>query len=139
MPASLPSLTGPNLIIVVTFSPCSPAFHTQIPFGDTKVVEEWMKITGPIKHVNQPLKKGIRGMLCTLRDPSGTRFWNFISNKCGTAEDFFRVAFVRNYCPVAFTDSAGRNRTPDHLKVRITYDALFSLPFLFCFFCFSLR
>jgi single-strand selective monofunctional uracil DNA glycosylase len=33
-----------------------------------------------------------------------------------TPERFFRDHFVGNYCPLAFFDEEGRNRTPDKLR-----------------------
>jgi len=47
---------------------------------------------------------------------SGRRFWGFFADKFGRPEAFFAEHFVVNYCPLAFLEDTGRNRTPDKLS-----------------------
>jgi single-strand selective monofunctional uracil DNA glycosylase len=46
---------------------------------------------------------------------SGARLWGALAARHGTAENFFRTAFVANYCPLVFMEHSGKNRTPDKL------------------------
>jgi single-strand selective monofunctional uracil DNA glycosylase len=41
--------------------------------------------------------------------------WGFVRERFLKPEDFFREAFVANYCPLCFMESSGKNRTPDQL------------------------
>ena len=41
--------------------------------------------------------------------------WGFFNKKFGQPEAFFAGHFVVNYCPLAFLEDTGRNRTPDKL------------------------
>jgi single-strand selective monofunctional uracil DNA glycosylase len=46
---------------------------------------------------------------------SGKRLWGLARERYGTPAAFFRRHFVANYCPLAFLEQSGRNRTPDKL------------------------
>jgi single-strand selective monofunctional uracil DNA glycosylase len=46
---------------------------------------------------------------------SGKRLWGFARASFGTPERFFERFFVWNYCPLAFLEASGKNRTPDKL------------------------
>jgi single-strand selective monofunctional uracil DNA glycosylase len=46
---------------------------------------------------------------------SGQRLWGLFSKRFGTAREFFKDHLVINYCPLAFIESSGKNRTPDKL------------------------
>jgi single-strand selective monofunctional uracil DNA glycosylase len=46
---------------------------------------------------------------------SGQRFWGWARDVFGKPERFFARFFVWNYCPLAFIEESGRNRTPDKL------------------------
>jgi single-strand selective monofunctional uracil DNA glycosylase len=41
--------------------------------------------------------------------------WGWARDLSGTPERFFSRFFVANYCPLAFLEASGRNRTPDKL------------------------
>jgi single-strand selective monofunctional uracil DNA glycosylase len=41
--------------------------------------------------------------------------WGLFRDRFGTAERFFDDQAVMNYCPLAFLESTGRNRTPEKL------------------------
>src|SRR6185436_17357876 len=63
---------------------------------------------------------------CRRSEISGERLWGLFAQRFGTAKAFFGEHFVANYCPLAFVEESGRNRTPDKLpsKERV---ALFEL------------
>jgi single-strand selective monofunctional uracil DNA glycosylase len=48
---------------------------------------------------------------------SGRRLWGWARDRFGTPEAFFSRFFVANYCPLAFLEESGRNRTPDRLPL----------------------
>jgi single-strand selective monofunctional uracil DNA glycosylase len=41
--------------------------------------------------------------------------WGLFAKRFGAAENFFEEHIVMNYCPLAFVEKSGRNRTPDKL------------------------
>ena len=43
------------------------------------------------------------------------RLWGWARSRFETPERFFDKFFVVNYCPLAFMEQSGRNRTPDKL------------------------
>jgi single-strand selective monofunctional uracil DNA glycosylase len=55
---------------------------------------------------------------------SGQRLWGWARENFRTPQRFFERFFVANYCPLAFIEASGRNRTPDKLP-RIEQAALF--------------
>jgi single-strand selective monofunctional uracil DNA glycosylase len=90
--------------------------QTGVPFGEIAAVRDWMQIDQPIhrpsfEHPCRP----IQGFGCTRSEISGLRLWGLFAERFGRAEEFFRQHFVANYCPLAFLESSGRNRTPDKL------------------------
>lgn len=92
--------------------------QTGIPFGDVSTVKEWMELEMDIsKPLDECPKKPVDGLKCTTVEQSGKRFWGFFKKKCGAADNFFRNAFVINYCPIAFFDRSGKNVTPNELEV----------------------
>jgi single-strand selective monofunctional uracil DNA glycosylase len=93
--------------------------QTGVPFGDVPSVREWLGISGAVRrprrfHERHP----VLGFSCARREVSGTRFWGLMRGHYGTAEAFAADAFVANYCPLLFIDAAGRNLTPDKLRVK---------------------
>ena len=87
-----------------------------IPFGEIAAVRDWMGIHAPIKKpaLEHP-KRPILGFACLRSEVSGRRFWKLCAQRFGTAERFFARHFVVNYCPLAFCEASGRNRTPNKL------------------------
>jgi single-strand selective monofunctional uracil DNA glycosylase len=90
--------------------------QTGIPFGEIPAVRDWMRIKAQIKkpkneHANRP----IFGFDCERSEISGKRLWNLFADRFGSAEKFFQHHFVVNYCPLAFLEASGCNRTPDKL------------------------
>ena len=47
---------------------------------------------------------------------SGSRLWSWAKERFERPEAFFERFFVINFCPLAFLEESGRNRTPDKLK-----------------------
>jgi single-strand selective monofunctional uracil DNA glycosylase len=41
--------------------------------------------------------------------------WGLFAKRFGSADKFFEEHLVANYCPLAFVEASGRNRTPDKL------------------------
>ncbi len=100
--------------------------QTGVPFGDVVMVRDWLGIAG---HVRRPArehpKRPVLGFDCTRREISGSRLWGWARERYGTADAFFARFFVANYCPLAFVEESGRNRTPDKLP-RAEKEALFA-------------
>ena len=90
--------------------------QTGIPFGDVSMVRDWMGLSGS---VSQPPevhpKRPIEGLAFSRSEVSGTRLWGWARSRFETPERFFENFFVMNYCPLAFLEASGRNRTPDKL------------------------
>lgn len=90
--------------------------QTGVPFGDVTMVRDYLGIEGPVaKPAIEHPKRPIQGFACRRSEVSGTRVWGFIRERFMDPDDFFRKAFVANYCPLCFMDSSGKNRTPDQL------------------------
>jgi single-strand selective monofunctional uracil DNA glycosylase len=60
-------------------------------------------------------KRPVTGFGCLRSEVSGERLWGLFAARFGTARRFFANHIVLNYCPLAFLDDGGRNRTPDKL------------------------
>jgi single-strand selective monofunctional uracil DNA glycosylase len=60
-------------------------------------------------------KRPVTGFRCTRSEVSGARLWGWAKDTFGSPERFFERFFIANYCPLAFMESTGRNRTPDKL------------------------
>jgi single-strand selective monofunctional uracil DNA glycosylase len=57
----------------------------------------------------------VLGFECKRSEISGSRLWGWARERFGTPEKFFARFFVANYCPLAFVEDTGKNRTPDKL------------------------
>ena len=90
--------------------------QTGVPFGDIKMVREWMGIEENISEpeITDP-KRPVEGFACKRSEVSGSRFWGFFAEHYPVAGDFFTDHFVSNYCPLVFMEASGSNRTPDKL------------------------
>lgn len=90
--------------------------QTGIPFGEIESVRTFLGIEGKVrKPRNTHAKRPIQGFDCTRREVSGQRVWGFAADRFTTPEAFFKRFFVWNWCPLAFLEDSGRNRTPDKL------------------------
>jgi single-strand selective monofunctional uracil DNA glycosylase len=92
--------------------------QTGVPFGEVNLVRDWLDIHAPVTKpkIEHP-KRPIEGFNCTRSEVSGRRLWGWARDTFGTPERFFARFFVANYCPLAFLEDTGRNRTPDKLPV----------------------
>lgn len=93
--------------------------QTGVPFGQITAVRDWLGIKAKIDNPpNEHPKRRVTGFDCKRSEVSGERLWGLFAQRFGTAEKFFAQHFVANYCPLAFVESTGRNRTPDKLPPR---------------------
>lgn len=101
--------------------------QTGIPFGQIAAVRDWLGIRATIDHprIEHP-KRPVLGFDCHRSEVSGERLWGMFAKRFDTAESFFREHIVMNYCPLAFIEESGRNRTPDKLP-RPEQEKLFAL------------
>jgi len=92
--------------------------QTGVPFGQIAAVRDWLGIEAKIdKPPNEHPKRRVTGFDCRRSEISGERLWGLFAQRFGTADKFFANHFVANYCPLAFLESSGRNRTPDKLPL----------------------
>ena len=90
--------------------------QTGVPFGEIAAVRDWLGIETPVgKPANEHPKRPITGFACPRCEVSGQRLWGLFAARFGRPETFFAGHIVINYCPLAFLESSGRNRTPDKL------------------------
>lgn len=90
--------------------------QTGVPFGEVSLVRGWLAIDAPVKKPKlEHEKRPIEGFACPRSEVSGARLWGFFRDRFGAPERFFREHFVANYCPLAFMEESGKNRTPDKL------------------------
>ena len=90
--------------------------QTGVPFGEVGAVRSFLELEGKVvspkdAHPNRP----IEGFSCAKSEVSGRRFWGLMQQRFGTADAFAASHFVWNWCPLAFMEDSGRNRTPDKL------------------------
>lgn len=90
--------------------------QTGVPFGEIAAVRDWLGIRAEIGRpaIEHP-RRPIEGFACRRSEVSGRRLWGWASERFGRPERFFERFFVANYCPLAFLEVSGRNRTPDRL------------------------
>jgi single-strand selective monofunctional uracil DNA glycosylase len=90
--------------------------QTGVPFGEIAAVRDWLKIECPVgKPDREHPRRLVTGFACVRSEVSGRRLWGLFSERFGTPKRFFSEHIVMNYCPLAFLESGGRNRTPDKL------------------------
>lgn len=90
--------------------------QTGVPFGEIESVRGWLGIVEPVRvpaktHPQRP----ILGFDCPRCEVSGKRLWGLFASRFRSPAEFFKEHFVANYCPLAFLEEGGRNRTPDKL------------------------
>jgi single-strand selective monofunctional uracil DNA glycosylase len=92
--------------------------QTGVPFGEVGAVRDWLGIDADVSRPDpEHPKRPIMGFACTRSEVSGARLWGWARTTFGTPARFFDRFFIANYCPLAFMESTGRNRTPDKLPV----------------------
>ncbi len=90
--------------------------QTGVPFGQIAAVRDWLGIKAPIgRPPNEHSKRPVTGFACPRSEVSGARLWGLFAARFGGAKEFAREHLVLNYCPLAFLEESGRNRTPDKL------------------------
>jgi len=90
--------------------------QTGVPFGQIAAVRDWLGIQTRIDHwPDEHPKRPVMGFDCARSEISGQRLWGLFAKRFGAAEEFFEEHMVMNYCPLAFCEESGRNRTPDKL------------------------
>jgi len=100
--------------------------QTGVPFGDIGMVKGFLRVQGKVGRpkLEHP-KRPVDGFDCTRGEVSGKRLWGFAEARFGSPEKFFEHFFVVNYCPLAFMEEGGTNRTPDKLP-KAEQQALFA-------------
>jgi len=90
--------------------------QTGVPFGEVAAVRDWLKIESSVgKPAQEHPRRPVSGFACARSEVSGRRLWGLFAHRFGTPERFFAEHIVMNYCPLAFVEGRGRNRTPDKL------------------------
>lgn len=101
--------------------------QTGVPFGDPGLVRDFLAVEAPVERPEDAHpKRPVLGFDSSRSEVSGQRLWGWARTRFGTAEAFFRRFFVVNYCPLAFMEEGGRNRTPDKLPTA-EREALFAV------------
>ena len=108
---------GPKEVVLLGMNPGPFGMaQTGVPFGDVVMVRDWLGIEAPIRAPEQlHEKRPVLGFACQRREVSGHRFWGWARERFGNPDQFFARFFVVNYCPLAFIEESGKNRTPDRL------------------------
>ena len=90
--------------------------QTGVPFGEVNLVRDWLGIEAPVgkPRLEHP-KRPVDGFACRRSEVSGARLWGWVRDTFDTPQRFFARFFIANYCPLAFFEESGRNRTPDRL------------------------
>ncbi len=90
--------------------------QTGVPFGEIDAVKNWLGIEAKVdRPAREHPARPIEGFACTRAEVSGARLWGWAKDRFATPERFFADFFVMNYCPLAFLEQGGKNRTPDKL------------------------
>lgn len=90
--------------------------QTGVPFGDVASVRDLLGVRGDVvAPARTHPKRPVLGFAFPRSEVSGTRLWGWVRNRFGGPEAFFARFFVANYCPLAFLEASGLNRTPDKL------------------------
>jgi single-strand selective monofunctional uracil DNA glycosylase len=108
---------GPKQTLLVGMNPGPWGMvQTGVPFGDVGEVRGWLGIQAPVGRPACPHpRRPVEGFACRRREGSGRRVWGWARRRFGSPERFFQRFFVANYCPLAFFEAGGANRTPDRL------------------------
>jgi single-strand selective monofunctional uracil DNA glycosylase len=93
--------------------------QTGVPFGEIHAVSNWLGLSGTIgRPDHEHPKRPVTGFQCLRSEVSGKRLWGLFASRFVTPQKFFTEHFVLNYCPLAFMEESGKNRTPDKLQPR---------------------
>jgi len=110
--------TGRREVILLGMNPGPFGMvQTGVPFGEVGLVRDWLGIEAAIgRPSREHPKRPVEGFACRRSEVSGARLWGWARDTFGTPRRFFKRFFVANYCPLAFLESTGRNRTPNQLS-----------------------
>jgi len=92
-----------------------------VPFGATAMVSSFLEIehrplqTPKNAHPSRP----VVGLELERQEVSGTRLWQLMESKYGSARATFQHIFVLNHCPLLILGQRGQNITPDQLPAAI--------------------
>ena len=90
--------------------------QTGVPFGEVGHVRDFLGIECEVGRPEpEHPKRPVLGFACERSEVSGRRLWSWVDSRFGSADRFFDRFFVWNWCPLAFLEETGRNRTPDKL------------------------
>ena len=90
--------------------------QTGVPFGEINAVRNWLGIEAAVgKPKREHPRRRVTGFACARSEVSGQRLWGLFAARFGSPAGFFSQHIVMNYCPLAFLENSGRNRTPDRL------------------------
>lgn len=108
---------GPKRVLFLGMNPGPFGMaQTGIPFGQIAAVRDWLGIRAPVERPRKEHpKRPILGFDCHRSEVSGERLWGMFASRFGNPWKFFAEHLVMNYCPLAFLEESGRNRTPDKL------------------------
>lgn len=108
---------GPKRALLIGMNPGPFGMaQTGVPFGDIGLVRDFLGITGKVgRPALEHEKRPVEGFACSRGEVSGKRLWGFAQDRFGSPAAFFEHFFVVNYCPLAFMEASGANRTPDKL------------------------
>ncbi len=88
--------------------------QTGVPFGNIGAVTKYLRLQHSIGRPAAPHpQRKVVGLEYHREEKSGERVWSCIASLFPNPHDFFRTAFILNFCPLAFFDEAGKNLTPD--------------------------
>jgi single-strand selective monofunctional uracil DNA glycosylase len=110
--------SGPKEVVFVGMNPGPFGMaQTGVPFGEVGYVRDWMDLRGRVaRPKRQHAKRPVLGLECPRSEVSGARLWGAFARRFPDARQFFRRAFVLNYCPLLFLSESGANITPDKLR-----------------------
>ena len=110
---------APKEVVLVGMNPGPWGMaQTGVPFGEVRIVREWLGIEAAIgRPRREHPKRVVLGWECPRHEVSGERLWGWARATFGRPERFFERFFIGNYCPLSFMEESGRNRTPDKLPV----------------------
>lgn len=110
--------SSPKEIILLGMNPGPWGMaQTGVPFGEVKLVREWLRIEAPVSiPPEMHPKRPVQGFSCQRSEVSGKRLWSWARETFGAPDRFFARFFVINFCPLLFIESSGRNRTPNNLR-----------------------
>jgi single-strand selective monofunctional uracil DNA glycosylase len=109
--------SAPKEVVLIGMNPGPFGMvQTGVPFGDVGMVRDWLKINDRVHlPARQHPRRPVLGFSCARSEVSGARLWGWARQRFETPERFFERFFVANYCPLAFVEESGKNRTPDKL------------------------